>query len=73
MKLAERFSAKKNLKELILYYDDSKLKYEAVVEGIKVRVITARPYYKTADDAIVEMKDKLEDNTVYVTSDRGLH
>jgi len=43
LKLAERFSAKKNLKELILYYDDSKLKYEAVVEGIKVRVITARP------------------------------
>ena len=74
--LAERFGVKASLKNLTLIYDSTKNIFTKNVEGLELKVCSARPDFNTSDDALVvwsEGKSALDFNsTLFVTSDRGL-
>ena len=73
--LAGKFGLRTNLKHLTLVYDSTKNVFLKNVEGLELNVCSARPDFKTSDDALVvwsEGKSVNLNETLFVTSDRGL-
>jgi hypothetical protein len=76
-----------NVNNLIIFFDSTDLKYDSedIREnnitinnnklGLKIKLISARPNYKTSDDALVEFASSGQinlDSSLFVTSDKGL-
>lgn len=74
--LAENFSSKKKLNLLTVYFDFTKNVYSKTLGDLKLNVLSARPDFKSSDDALVELAGRLSaselQTSVFVTHDRGL-
>jgi len=74
--LAGKFGLRANLKNLTLIYDSTKNIFTKNVEGLELKVCSARPDFNTSDDALVVWSEgkSVQDfnSTLFVTTDRGL-
>jgi len=74
--LSGKFGFRANLNSLTLVYDYTSNIFKKNVEGLELNVCSARPDFKTSDDALVVCSEwkSAHDllSTLFVTSDRGL-
>ncbi len=74
--LAMDFALKKKLNLLTIYFDFTKNIWTKKVEGLEFNVCSARPDFRTSDDALVDMVGRLSASTlnsvVVVTQDKVL-
>jgi len=67
--LARKFAAALNLEHCTLIFDDTR---RTSSQDKSFTVCSARPAYRTSDDALVQMAQQTEVPSLYVTSDREL-
>jgi len=74
--LAENFAVKKKLQSLCIYFDYTKQVYANKIDNLQIVIHSARPTFKTSDDALVDFVSKMIPSTletsVFVTQDKGL-
>jgi len=66
--IAKKFSELLQLKECVLMFDET----NRIFKESEFSVASARPLFKSTDDAFVDIASKLSETAVFVTSDREL-